>query len=273
VKVVTSTSDLAFFAREVGGRLVEVEAIAQPTADVHFVEVRPSHMVKMRRADVALKVGMELDPWMDQIIGGSRNSRLVVVTCSKYIKPLEVPDFEVDARHGDLHRFGNPHYWLTPHNVKPITDAIVEGLTRVDPDHAKEYENNQERYLDRLEAGLKDVAGLVEQLRNLEIVTYHNSWPYLNEFAGLRAAGFVEPYPGVPPSPTHIKKLAELIRERRIRIIGVEPYFDRRVPEKLADETGAKVVTLYPSVGGKSPDETYLESLVGNLEALLEALQ
>ncbi len=273
LRVVASTSDLANFTREIGGELVEVESIARPSADVHFVEVRPSYMVKVRKADVVLKVGLELDQWMDQIIGGSRNSRLIVVDCSKYVEPMEVPDFKVDARHGDIHRYGNPHYWLTPVNVGPMTDAIVDALSEADPGNADRFRERRKTFLARLESGLAELATTIETLKGVEVVTYHNSWPYFNEYVGLVAAGFVEPYPGVPPSPSHVKDLTSLISDRSIRIIGVEPYFDRRVPNRIAQETGAKVVVLYPSVGGRAQDESCLDWLTGNVEALIEALE
>jgi len=273
VRVVASTADLAYFAREMGGDLVEVTAIARPTADVHFVEVRPSYMMKVQRTDVVLKVGLELDLWMDQIIDGSRNSRQVIVDCSRYVEPLEVPDFKADARYGDLHQFGNPHYWLGPRNVKPITDAIVEGLCEADPINIEKYRTNQSRFLSELEAGLEKIEAKTAQLKGVEIITYHNSWPYFCLFTGLRVAGFIEPYPGVPPSSTHVKKLTGQVRQRRIRVIGVEPYFDQRVPQKIAEETGAVVVTLYPSLGARSQDESYLQWLEANIDAILGVLK
>lgn len=270
--VITSTNDLAYFAREIGGDKVEVKAIASPTADVHFVEIRPSYMLKVNKADVLFKVGLELDMWMDKIIDGSRNSHLTVVDCSKYIEPLEVPSFKADARYGDLHRYGNPHYWLGPVNVEPITQAIYEGLAQVDPDDAEYFARNLQVLLEKIKTRLDQMKAEIAKLDGTEIIFYHNSWPYFCKFTGLVAADFVEPYPGVPPSPSHVKDLTDLVKGRSIKVIAVEPYFDKRVPEKIAEAAGAKVVTLYPSVGGRDKNETYLDWLQGNIDALKDAL-
>jgi ABC-type Zn uptake system ZnuABC Zn-binding protein ZnuA len=273
VRIVTSTSDLAYFAEQMGGDLVTVESITSPRADAHFVEVRPSYMVKVKRADLALKVGLELDLWMDRIIDGSRNSELEIVDCSRYVEPVEVPTFKADARHGDLHRYGNPHYWLTPANIEPITQAILEGLAVVDPEHAETYRSRRDAYLAEVDAELPRLKEKARALNGREVVFYHNSWPYFSAFTGTKAAGFVEPYPGVPPSPSHVSELTELIRRRDIAVIAIEPYFDRRVPQRIADVSGARVVTLYPSVGGREQNESYLEWLEGNMDALIKAFE
>ncbi len=273
VTVVTSTADLEHFARVIGGDLVEVTSIASPKSDVHFVEIRPSYMVKVSRADVVLKVGLELDTWMDRLIDGSRNSNLTIVDCSKYIEPLEVPTSQMDARHGDIHQYGNPHYWTGPQNVPEITRAVVEALTQAAPEHADTFRENEARYLEVLQAGLTKLESKIERLRGHEVVFYHNSWPYFNEYVGLQAADFIEPYPGVPPSPSHIKDLTDLVAARSIEVIAIEPYFDERVPDKIARTTGAVVVKLYPSVGGRFENSDYIRWLEGNIDALLEVLE
>jgi ABC-type Zn uptake system ZnuABC Zn-binding protein ZnuA len=269
LKVVASTSDLAYFARQVGGDLVDVETIAPPAADVHYVEVRPSYMLKVSRADLALKVGLELDTWMDRIIDGSRNSNLSIVDCSRYIHPLDVPNFKADARHGDLHRFGNPHYWLAPDNVALITEAILEGLAGVDPGNADRYRQYREVYLDGLAKAIPGLNERAAPLGGLKYISYHSSWAYFNAFLGMEVADQIEPYPGVAPSPSHLAELIDLVKRRGITVIAVEPYFDRRVPDKIAAETGARVVTLYPSVGGRARGESYVDFLRGNIDALI----
>jgi zinc/manganese transport system substrate-binding protein len=273
INAVTSTTDLAYFVQEVGGECVTVSSIASPLSDVHFVEVRPSYMSKVAKADVVFRVGLELDTWMDRIVDGSRNGKLVIVDCSRHIAPLDVPAFKVDASHGELHRFGNPHYWLGPKNVAPIVEAVVEGLSSSDPPHAAEFEANGSNLMASIEAHLERIRTEAEPLRGKEAVFYHDSWPYLNEFTGMRATSFIEPFPGVPPTASQVKKVIEDVRGRGIKVIAVEPYFDLRVPDKIASETGAKVITLYPSIGGRKENETYIEWLEGNIKALVEGMK
>lgn len=271
VRVVTSTSDLAYFARSIGADKVEVSSIASPDADLHYVEVRPSYMVKMRDADLVLRVGLELDSWIERIIDGSRNSKLKKVDCSKYVTPLEIPTFKADASYGDLHRYGNPHYWLSPANVEPITRAIAEGLTSVDPGNESVYEDNRAKLLAEINMELPAIKALAASLAGLEMITYHNSWPYFAEYFGIELPGFIEKFPGVAPSPSHMSDIIELIKKDHIKVIAMEPYFEKRVPQRIAESSGAKVITLYPSIGGRNESENYLEWLRGNVNALVEA--
>jgi ABC-type Zn uptake system ZnuABC Zn-binding protein ZnuA len=113
----------------------------------------------------------------------------------------------------------------------------------------------------------------IKRLAGVEAVYYHNSWPYFDDYVGIEAVDFVEPYPGVPPSPSHVKELSEHMTERGIKVIGVEPYFDKRVPEKIASASGATVITLYPSIGGRDSDESYVDWFEGNIDALLRAVE
>jgi len=272
VNVVAAISDLAYLAGRIGADHVDVSYIAPPASDVHYIEARPSYMVKVAKANIVLKVGLELDYlWIDGIIDGSRNNHLTIVDCSKNISPLEVPTFKADARNGDLHRYGNPHYWINPRNAKPITDAIVEGLTKVDPEHGDAFLSNQEKLLKEISDEIEKLQPKLAKLQGTLIVFYHNSWPYFDEFTGTVSAQFIEPYPGVAPSPSHVKKLIELIKSGNIKVIAMEPYFDKRVPEKIAKETGARVVTVYPSIYGRTKDETYAQWLEYNVDAILKA--
>lgn len=273
IHVVSSTTDLAYFAQAIGGDKISVTTIASPLHDPHFVEARPSSMMKLRRADVALKVGLELDLWLDNLVDGSRNDDIIVVDCSRDIRPVEIPAFKADARYGDLHRYGNPHYWMSPENVPAVTVVILEALCEVSPQNCDEFTMRRDSLVAVIDQGVRQLKDSAANLSGAEILFYHNGWPYFNDFFGVTAAEFIEPYPGVPPSPSHLGKLKSLIQDQGISVIAVDVYFDHRVAEKLAEETGARVVTIYPSLGGRDEDENYLEWLSGNALALREALR
>jgi ABC-type Zn uptake system ZnuABC Zn-binding protein ZnuA len=271
VKVVSSTTDLAAIATAVGGDAVEVSSIGRGTSDPHFVEVLPSYMVRVKKAQVYLRVGMDLDRWAQPIIDGSRNSKLVVVDCSKGIPPLEVLTGKVDASMGDIHGRGNPHYWLDPDNGMVIASNIAEAFTRADPANADSYRTGLERFQARVAEKKAEWRGTAASLSGMEIITFHNSWPYFCKSFGIVVAGFVEPLPGIEPTPSHTASVIETVKERRIRIIGVEPYFSKRTPESIARATGAKVVDLPPSVGGAEGADDYFSLFDVIITRLIEA--
>ncbi len=257
VSVVTSTTDLASIARFIGGDHVDVTSIARGTSDPHFVEVLPSYMVRVQKAKLYFKLGMDIDRWAAPIIDGSRNGKLVVVDCSKDIVPMEIPTGKVDASMGDIHSRGNPHYWLDPDNGAIIANTIADALTGADPSHAAAYRANLESFKSELASHKAVWEEKASGIRGLKIVTYHNSWPYFCRAFGLDVEEFVEPLPGIEPTPSHTARVIELVKAHNIRVIGVEPYFSMRTPETIARATGAKVVPLPPSVEGDPAAKDY----------------
>jgi len=271
LRVVAATADLGYFAHQIGGDLVDVDVIAAGNRDLHYVEVLPSYMLKLRRADVYLKLGLELDVWSQSLIDGSRNSDLIVTDCSAGINALEVPTFKADARYGDLHRYGNPHYWLSPENVPTICANITDALTAADPEHADAYESGRDGYLARLKSKMNEWDADKGAMGNVEFIGYHNTWPYFCEFFGCHTVAFVEEYPGVTPSPSHLTKLLERIRQEQIPAVAYEPFHDKRTPEWLAGKSGCRTVVLTESVGGLPGTETY-EKLIDTLVARLTSV-
>jgi len=270
LRVVTSTSDLAAIAREVGGDRIEAESIAQGNQDPHFVELLPSYMMRVRKADVYVKVGMELDYWAQAILDGSRNTKLQVVDCSLKLpleRRLEVPT-RVDASMGDVHKYGNPHYWLDPANGKVIAEAIAEALAKADPAGAAAYESNREAFASRLDAKIAEWTRKAAPLDGMRIVTYHNSWPYFTRAFGIEVAEWLEPKPGVKPSPTHLREVIDVIRKQKVAAVAFEPYFEARTPEMISRETGVPAITLLPSVGGVPEVKDYFQLFDYNLALL-----
>lgn len=271
VSVVASTTDLAAIARAVGGEAVHVEAIAQGDGNPHAIEVLPSSMMKVARAQLYLKVGLGLDLWAQPIIDGARNKRLRVVDCSRGVPVLEQPSGRVDASMGDVHPEGNPHYWLDPANGLLIAATIRDALCAADPAHAGDYRSRCTVFEGTLSKRMAAWSQQALPLRGMPVVSYHRSWPYFARAFHLDVVGFVEPKPGIEPTPAHTAQLVELITSRKVPVIIREPYFSRKVPERLASLTGARVVVLAPSVGSRPGVDDYLALFDYNLAQLLAA--
>lgn len=272
VRVVTTLSDLADFTQQVGGDRVKVDYIVRGNQNPHFVEVKPSYMMKLKSADVFLMIGMELEMWAPQIIDGSRNSSLDAIDLSKPIQKLEVPG-KVDASQGDVHRFGNPHYWLDPRNVRTIVGEIVEVLGRSSPADEQYFKSNAEAYLKKLDAKIVEWESTMKPLRGSKIVTFHKSWSYFANWLGLDVAGEVEPKPGIPPSPSHTAELIQLVRAGKIKAIIVEPFYDTSASEQIARSTNARVLQLATSVGGVDAAKDYVSMMDYNISTLARAVQ
>jgi len=267
IKVVASTNDLASIAATVGGDRVEVSAIARPNADAHRVEVLPSYMVRVAKADLYLKVGMQLDRWADQIIDGSRNGRLQIVDCSENVVVLDRPTTKVDARQGDVHPEGNPHYWLDPGNGAVVAAHVARALARLEPQRAAEFQARAEAFAAACEARRAAARERLAGLPNRLLLTYHASWTYFAHVTGLEVAGTVEPVPGIPPTERHLSDLVSLVRERRVPVLLQEPYFSDDAGGFLARETGIRVVRASASCDTPAADSylAHFDRLVGEV--------
>jgi len=271
VRVVTSTTDLADIVQTIGGKRVTVTSIARGNQDPHYVEVLPSYMLKVRKADLYFKVGMELDLWSQQIIDGSRNRKLKIIDCSTEIEKLEVPTGRVNASMGDIHRFGNPHYWLDPENGKRIATQIVKALTNIDPKGKNLYQQNYDLFSASIDSAITHWETVYTELKGKPIIFYHNSWPYFARRFGLVTREFLEPKPGITPSPAHLNDLIRIIEEEGIQVVGSESYFSPQAPEFLAKKTGIIPVQLAQSVGALKGVNSYLDIFDYNLRTLAKA--
>jgi len=273
VRVVASITDLADIAQTIGGDKVKVTSIARGNQDPHYVEVLPSYMMKVRRADVYLQVGMELDLWSRQIIDGSRNSKLQIVDCSQDINRLEVPTDKIDASMGDIHSMGNPHYWLGPENGILIAKTIASALIEVDPNSREYFTIRLNKFINDVRLAMEKWKGEFGNLNGKKVIFYHNSWPYFAEQFGLEIIQFVEPKPGITPTPTHLDKLIRIIQFDNVKVIAMEPYFCDQAPNFLNQKTGVKVVKLAQSVRAISGADSYLQMFEYNLRTLTKTLE
>ncbi len=272
VKVVTTLPDLAALVSAVGGDRVEVTSIGKGYQDPHFVDPRPSFILKIQSADLLFKMGLGLELWLDPLVIGARNSKLKVVDCSRGVPLLEIPT-SVDRSMGDIHPFGNPHIWLDPANGKIILDSVAAALARTDPPNASFYEANRAAYGKKLDSALTIWEAKLKPYAGTKVITYHNSWPYFTERFGLVRAGYLEPKPGIPPSPSHLNELIEQMKREKIKFILMEPYFSDKDPNLVARQTGAKVLALASSVGAFKGTDDYIAMFDYDVNLLAEALK
>ena len=272
VKVVTTLPDLASLVSAVGRDRVEVTSIAKGYQDPHFVDPKPSFILKLQSADLLFKVGLGLEAWLDPLVIGARNSKLKVVDCSRGVLLLEIPT-AVDRSMGDIHPFGNPHTWLDPTNGKIMLDSIASALGKTDPANASFYETNRAAYAKKLDSAMAVWETKLKPFSGTEVITYHNSWAYFAERFGLVRAGYLEPKPGIPPSPSHLNELIDQMKRENIKIIIMEPYFSDKEPNLVARETGAKVLALAPSVGALKGADDYIAMFDYDVNLLAKVLK
>ena len=271
VRIVSSTTDIADIVKIIGGDHVAVTSISRGNQDPHYVEILPSYMLQVRKADIYFMVGMELDLWAQQIIDGSRNRKVMVVDCSVEINKMEVPTGQIDASMGDIHRFGNPHYWLDPENGKLIARMVAEKLINHDSKNAEQYQSNLTQFENDLNSAISIWTKRFSDLRNKNIIFYHNSWPYFSKRFGLITVGFLEPKPGITPSPSQLNQVINQIKENEIEVIASESYFSDRAPKFIESKTNVITVKLAQSVGAIEGADSYINLFETNLLILAKA--
>src|SRR5712692_2660791 len=278
IRVVTTTTDLKALTEAVGGELVDVDALARGNQNAHDLEIRPSLMVKVRRADLLVMNGLELDQWAEVVVQGANNPKVIPgapgrVDASEGILVLEVPHSRVDRSMGDVHPVGNPHYTVDPGMASAITANILQGLARIAPQHRAAFERNRQDFLRRLDQAMARWSAILAPFKGAKVIVDHNMWPYFLTRFGLVQAGSVEERPGIPPTPGHLTKLIAQIREERIKVILTVPWGDRELAERVAQETGARTVLVASAVGAVKGTDTYLDAIDYNVKALVQGLQ
>jgi zinc/manganese transport system substrate-binding protein len=279
LKVITSTEDLAALAREVGGDRISVDSIAKGYQDPHFVEAKPSFILKLHSADLLIVVGRELEVgWLPPLLLQSRNAKVQVgsrgyLDASSSVRILDIPQGQITRAMGDVHPFGNPHYWLDPGNGRLMAQAIRAKLSELQPADATFFAQRFADFDKRLGDGEKRWDAAMAPYKGTKVVTYHRSWPNFVDRFGLDVIGYVEPRPGIPPSPQHTIALIGEMKKQNVGIILVEPYFDLKTPQSVARETGARVIVLSPSVGSEKEITDYIRLFDYNVNLLLAALK
>jgi zinc/manganese transport system substrate-binding protein len=277
--VVTATTDIAALAQEVGGDKISVESIAKGYQDPHFVEAKPSFLLKLRQADLLIVVGLQLEiGWLPPLINQSGNARIQVgapgyLDASQFAEILDIPTGTVTRAMGDVHPLGNPHYWLDPENGRRIAKGIAGKLGELDASNSAYYQERFQDFDKRLTAAQQKWDAEMKPYHGRKVVTYHNSFPNFAKHFGLNVIGYVEPRPGIPPTPSHTIELIGLMKRENCKLILVEPYFDLKTPQAIARDTGGVVVQYLPSVGGEKEVTDYFKLFDYDIALLSKAFQ
>ncbi|HEV8531541.1 MAG TPA: metal ABC transporter substrate-binding protein [Methylomirabilota bacterium] len=278
LRIVTSTTDLKALTEIVTGDLAEVDAMARGNQNPHDLEVRPSLMVKVRRADAMIVNGLELDDWADVVVRGANNANVTPgapgrIDASQGILVLEVPKTRVDRSMGDVHPLGNPHYSLDPGMAPQVTANILEGLARIAPKHRAAFERDRQQFLARLQEAMARWTRMLEPYKGAPVVANHAFYTYLLTRFGLVQVGTIEERPGIPATANHLVKLINLIKEDRVKLIVTEPWSDLKLIQRVAQESGAQVATLAATVGAVKGTDTFIEAVDFNVRTLAQMLK
>jgi len=278
LNVVATLPDFGSDARTIGEDKVAVTVLAKPTEDPHFVDARPSFVVSLRNADVLIDGGAELEiGWLPPLLQNARNSKIEVgkpgrVVASQGIRLMNVPT-NVTRAAGDVHALGNPHFMTDPIIAKAVAQHIAQSFSAVDPANAAAYQASYKKFEATINAKLQEWGAAMLPFKGQHVVAYHDSWPYFAHRFGINIDIFLEPKPGIPPSPSHLAEVITQMKEQKIKTIVVEPFQDKKVAEKVAGATGAKVVEFAQFPGGLSGTDSYVKLIDTLVKRLAGALK
>jgi len=264
VKVVTTTTDLKSITELIGGSKVSVSSIATGYQNPHFVDPKPSYIINLSNADMFVTVGLDLETgWSPQLLTSSRNSKIQkggagYVDASEGIGLVQVPT-SANRGEGDIHIYGNPHYWLDPLNGKVIARNIANGLERVDPSNKVIYESNLQAFFNNIDIKMRQWQAAMAPFRGSKLIAYHNEWVYFENRFGLKIVDFMEPKPGIPPTPSQLVKVIGEVKSNNIKVIISSPYFSTSSADVVAKQTGIKVLTLATSTGAFPSIKNYFD--------------
>jgi zinc/manganese transport system substrate-binding protein len=279
INVMTSTEDLAAIAREVGGDKITADSIAKGYQDPHFVEPKPSFLLKLQKADLLAVVGLQLEiGWLPPLQTQSRNAKIQIggpgyLDMSQFCQILEIPQGQVTRAMGDVHPLGNPHYWLDPSNGRRIAKAFADKFSQMDQADAGFFQQQYASFDKRLADAEKGWEAKMAPYRSRKVITYHRSWPNFTERFGLNVVDYIEPRPGIPPTPSHTLELINKMKAENVKLILMEPYFDRKTPDSIARAVGGEVAVMMPSVGGTKEITTYFQLFDYDVNLLVNLFQ
>lgn len=278
LNIVTTTLEAADFVKQIGGDKVEVYSLYNGQYDFHFYEPRPTEVVRLKRADAVVVYGLALDSWFQPLLESSRNDKITFgsrgyIDMADGVKVLNVPSGKIDGRMGDVHPYGACGYLYNQENIKIAIENIYLGLVRIAPEYKEYFEKNKNSYLSRIDSVFENLKRKMLPYRGTKIVQFHESWDYFAETFGLEIVTALEPKPGIPPSPTHLSKVKDIIKKEIPKFILVETYYPQKPVKFISEQTGLKEVRVAHYVGGIKGRDTFIDNLEYTIDKILEVLK
>jgi zinc/manganese transport system substrate-binding protein len=278
INVVTTTADLKSITELIGKDKVDVSSIATGYQNPHFVDPKPSYIIKLSKADMFVTVGLDLETgWSPQLLSSSRNLKIQkgsngYVDASIGVTLLQVPS-SINRGEGDIHIYGNPHYWLDPVNGKQIAKNICEGLEKISPENKDFFEANLKDFNTKIDLKLKEWTLKMVPFKGVKIIAYHNEWCYFEQRFGIIIVDFMEPKPGIPPTPSQLVKIISEVKSNAIKVIISSPYFTTSSSDVVSKQTGAKTIVLGTSVGAFDSIKDYFDLFDYNIDKLIQGFK
>ena len=278
LKVVATQTMYSEVVNEVGKDKVEVKYVAPPKFNVHFIQPKPTDVRNITKADLYVDAGLDLEAWSDSLLEAAGKPELFRgrernVDMSKGVRLLDTPDHQLSRAEGDIHLFGNPHYNMNPENVKTMAENVLEKLKGIDPINAAYYEANERAFILRLDEKIAEWKKLCADCKGQEVISYHKDIAYFADFLGIKAEQYIEPKPGIPPTPKHLEFLEGYVQANHIKAIVMPTYYPKDAAEKLSQRVGAKVVTICQNVGEVQGTEDIFSFFEYNFKQISEALK
>ncbi len=278
LQIVTTQTIFADLVKQIGQDKVSVKAVASPKYNIHFIQPKPSDVRAVSNADLYVNGGLDLEAWSDPFLEAAGKPQLFRngeknVDLSQGIRLLKIPDHPLSRAEGDMHIFGNPHFQMSPDNAKVMVHTILEKLKEADPANVSFYEQNAKSFLTKLDEKISEWKKLCAHCSGQEIINYHDDIEYFADFLGLKAEQFLEPKPGIPPTPKHLAFLEDYIKEHHVKAIVLPTYYSRAEAEKLANKIGIKAVTICQGVGELPGTDDFFSFFDYNFQQISGALQ
>jgi zinc/manganese transport system substrate-binding protein len=278
LKIVTTASDYADIARQIGGDKVTAHSVMKGPENVHNVLAKPTEMAYLNQADLFVHGGLDTEPWRDNLVKGARNPRILdgkpgSVDMSNGIQLKEVPAGKTDRSQGDVHAYGNPHFTLNPQNAQRMTVTLVKAMCNVDPANAAIYKANAVKFVDSMADVSREIKKQFEPYAGLKVVIFHKAWEYFDDAIPFEIAGTIEPKPLITPSPAQVQQTIQMMKDQRVKVVICETYSDAKLAQYVADQAGAKMIVLPDHVNGVPEADSYQKLFRYDTRKLIETAQ